>query len=88
MASQFKKDEHYTYIENLQVGEFGEVLSNGIYKGMVVTRMFTGQFVAVYVPENDAGRKPFNVMWGGEGNTGCLKVRKLKKGEQVILSND
>ena len=87
MASQFKKAEEYVNMQTLDVGEYGEVMSSGTYKGMVVTKMFTGQFVAVHVPEQHP-KKAFEVMWGGRENINGMKVRKLKKGEQVILSND
>jgi hypothetical protein len=82
--SEFKKiaGPKVISMQELEIGELGEIVEECGYKGTVVTRTYNDRFVGVFDPKGYSG---FRTTWCGSPN---INVRVLEKGEQIILSND
>ena len=81
-----KNDISVTIVaKNLDVGQLGEIIDNETYNGMVVTKLFSGDIVALYAPPK-CTKYAFETTWINAHAT-SFHVRVLEPGEQIILSN-
>ena len=77
------EEEEELFARDLDYGQLG-IITHGLCKGFILTKTYS-EIVCVYSPDNSLESKAFFTAWD---HSCSIKVRLLKRGEKVILSNE